>query len=112
MKITLTSAPSNTQALPSNQSSVRSIASAIVSDGRQPSARIREQSRWISGESPGQPRRPPVCSSSGSRPMCRVISATDSSTTMVSSVPMLSTVELSTGAVSIARTIPSTQSRT
>ena len=38
--------------------------------GRQPSARMREQSRWISGLSPSQPRRPPVYSSSGATPRC------------------------------------------
>ena len=52
----------------SNQSSVRSIACAIVSVGRQPSARIREVSRWISGLSPTQPAPPPVYSISGERP--------------------------------------------
>ena len=30
-------------------------------------------SRWISGLSPGHPRRPPVCSISGSSPSCSVI---------------------------------------
>ena len=48
----------------SSQSTVRLIASRIVSVGRQPSARMRSQSRWISGLSPGQPRTPPVYSSS------------------------------------------------
>ena len=37
----------------------------MVSVGAQPSARICAQSRWISGQSPAQPRLPPVCSISG-----------------------------------------------
>src|SRR6478736_7737106 len=47
----------------SSQSTVRLIASRIDSVGRQPSARMRSQSRWISGLSPGQPRTPPMYSS-------------------------------------------------
>ena len=45
-------------AFASNQSSVRTIASRIVSVGAQPSARMRVASRWISGLSPAQPRAP------------------------------------------------------
>ena len=54
--------------LASNQSSVRIVASAIDSSGFQPSERMRVQSRWIRGESPIQPRRPPPYSIAGSRP--------------------------------------------
>ncbi len=89
MTLTLPHAPRGAHGFCWSQSSVRRIASAIVSVGRQPSARMREQSRWISGLSPGQPRHPPVYSISGATPRCSVIVAIESSTTTVSSVPRL-----------------------
>src|SRR6185312_7660799 len=74
-----------------SQSTVRRMPSAIDNVGCQPSARMREQSRWIRGLSPSQPRAPPVYSSSGATPRRSAMVAMESSTRIVSSVPRLKT---------------------
>ena len=68
---------------------MRTTPSRIVSVGRQPSARIRAQSRKMNGLSPTQPRSPPVYVRCGVTPSASQIQPIESLTSQYSSVPRL-----------------------